>query len=203
MTHPLRPPCETKDGGRDGAASCSKGRRPFVLASAVLGSSMVFIDGSALSVAIPALREAGLTVTVADDATTNRLRNSNLVDVRGIVGVDGELAVTRLLDNGEPYTGSVHLVSGEIAEDVSTYLGVSEQIPNAVLLAIAAGVKIGADPMGGAAVHYWGEIGERHGLDLTVVNPLVDPTWRFMTLDWDEKIRMDPSSPSAMARAMV
>ncbi len=62
-----------------------------------------------------------------------------------------------------------------------------------------AGVRIGADPLGGAAVHYWGEIGERHGLDLTVVNPLVDPTWRFMTLDWDEKIRMDCSSPSAMA----
>lgn len=58
------------------------------------------------------------------------------LDVRGIVGVDGELAVTRLLDNGEPYTGSVHLVSGEIAEDVSQYLGVSEQIPNAVLLGV-------------------------------------------------------------------
>ena len=51
----------------------------------------------------------------------------------------------------------------------------------------------------GRAVAYWGEIGERHGLDLTVVNPLVDATWRFMTLDWDEKIRMDCSSPSAMA----
>ena len=62
-----------------------------------------------------------------------------------------------------------------------------------------AGVRIGADPMGGAAVHYWGEIADRHGLDLTVVNPLVDPTWRFMTLDWDGKIRMDCSSPSAMA----
>jgi phosphoglucomutase len=61
------------------------------------------------------------------------------------------------------------------------------------------GVRIGADPLGGASVHYWGEIAERHGLDLTVVNPLVDPTWRFMTLDWDEKIRMDCSSPSAMA----
>lgn len=58
------------------------------------------------------------------------------LDVRGIVGTDGELAVTRLLDNGEPYTGSVQLVSGEIAEDVSTYLGVSEQIPNAVLLGV-------------------------------------------------------------------
>jgi phosphoglucomutase len=63
----------------------------------------------------------------------------------------------------------------------------------------AAGVRIGADPLGGASVHYWGEIADRHRLDLTVVNPLVDPTWRFMTLDWDGKIRMDCSSPHAMA----
>ncbi|WP_413355000.1 phosphoglucomutase (alpha-D-glucose-1,6-bisphosphate-dependent) [Microbacterium sp. 1P06AB] len=62
-----------------------------------------------------------------------------------------------------------------------------------------AGVRIGADPLGGASVEYWALIGERYGLDLTVVNPEVDPTWKFMTLDWDEKIRMDPSSPSAMA----
>ncbi|MEO5662008.1 MAG: phosphoglucomutase, alpha-D-glucose phosphate-specific, partial [Nocardioides sp.] len=62
-----------------------------------------------------------------------------------------------------------------------------------------AGIQIGADPLGGASVDYWGAIAERHGLDLTVVNPLVDPTFRFMTLDWDEKIRMDCSSPSAMA----
>ena len=63
----------------------------------------------------------------------------------------------------------------------------------------AAGVRIGADPLGGASVAYWEEIAERFGLDLTVVNPLVDPTWRFMTLDWDGKIRMDCSSPYAMA----
>ncbi|WP_345202793.1 phosphoglucomutase (alpha-D-glucose-1,6-bisphosphate-dependent) [Fodinibacter luteus] len=63
----------------------------------------------------------------------------------------------------------------------------------------SAGVRIGADPLGGAAVDYWGAIAERHRLDLTVVNPLVDATWRFMTLDWDGKIRMDCSSPSAMA----
>jgi len=62
-----------------------------------------------------------------------------------------------------------------------------------------AGVRIGADPLGGASVDYWGAIAERHGLDLTVVNPEVDPTWRFMTLDWDAKIRMDCSSPYAMA----
>ena len=63
----------------------------------------------------------------------------------------------------------------------------------------AAGVRIGADPLGGASVDYWGAIAERHRLDLTVVNPLVDPTWRFMTLDWDGKIRMDCSSADAMA----
>jgi phosphoglucomutase len=62
-----------------------------------------------------------------------------------------------------------------------------------------AGIRIGADPLGGASVAYWSEIGERYGLDLTVVNPEVDPTFRFMTLDWDGKIRMDCSSPYAMA----
>ncbi|WP_067817414.1 phosphoglucomutase (alpha-D-glucose-1,6-bisphosphate-dependent) [Actinomadura kijaniata] len=63
----------------------------------------------------------------------------------------------------------------------------------------SAGVRIGADPLGGASVAYWAEIAERHRLDLTVVTPEVDPTWRFMTLDWDGKIRMDCSSPHAMA----
>jgi phosphoglucomutase len=62
-----------------------------------------------------------------------------------------------------------------------------------------AGVRIGADPLGGASVAYWGAIGERYGLDLTVVNPDVDPQFGFMTLDWDGKIRMDCSSPYAMA----
>ena len=62
-----------------------------------------------------------------------------------------------------------------------------------------AGVRIGADPLGGAAVDYWAAIAREHGLDLTVVNPEVDPAWSFMTLDWDGKIRMDCSSPDAMA----
>ncbi len=81
---------------------------------------------------------------------------------------------------------------------LATYVA---DLPNVIDLAAikSAGVRIGADPLGGAAVDYWGAIGERHGLDLTVVNPLVDATWRFMTLDWDGKIRMDCSSPSAMA----
>jgi phosphoglucomutase len=72
-------------------------------------------------------------------------------------------------------------------------------LPSVVNVAAARSVKIGADPLGGASVAYWGEIASQYGLDLTVVNPLVDETFRFMTLDWDGKIRMDCSSPYAMA----
>ncbi|MDT5011439.1 MAG: phosphoglucomutase [Mycobacterium sp.] len=76
-----------------------------------------------------------------------------------------------------------------------------EDLPNVVdIHAIRAQeIRIGADPLGGASVDYWGAIGERYDLQLTVVNPLVDATWRFMTLDTDGKIRMDCSSPNAMA----
>jgi phosphoglucomutase len=63
----------------------------------------------------------------------------------------------------------------------------------------ASGLRMGADPMGGASVQYWQYLAETTKLDLTVVNPVVDPTWRFMTLDHDGKIRMDSSSPNAMA----
>ena len=63
----------------------------------------------------------------------------------------------------------------------------------------ASGLRLGVDPLGGASVHYWAAIGERYGLDLTVVNEAVDPTFGFMTVDWDGRIRMDPSSPYAMA----
>lgn len=62
-----------------------------------------------------------------------------------------------------------------------------------------AGIRIGADPLGGASVNYWGAIAERFNLDLTVVNPEVDRQFGFMTLDWDGKIRMDCSSPNSMA----
>ncbi|MUL46496.1 alpha-D-glucose phosphate-specific phosphoglucomutase [Mycobacterium sp. CBMA293] len=90
------------------------------------------------------------------------------------------------------------LGSAERHDYLNAYI---EDLPNVVdLHAIRAeGVKIGADPLGGASVDYWAAIAERHQLDLTVVNPLVDATWRFMTLDTDGKIRMDCSSPNAMA----
>src|SRR5208282_874659 len=61
-------------------------------------------------------------------------------------------------------------------------------------------LRLGVDPLGGAGVHYWGRIAERYGLNLTVVNEVVDPTFRFMTVDWDGQIRMDPSSSYAMQR---
>src|SRR5580692_10005150 len=64
----------------------------------------------------------------------------------------------------------------------------------------AAGLSIGIDPLGGAGVHYWGRIAERYGLNLTVVNEAVDPQFAFMSVDWDGKIRMDPSSAYAMQR---
>ncbi|WP_347755861.1 phosphoglucomutase (alpha-D-glucose-1,6-bisphosphate-dependent) [Agrococcus sp. ProA11] len=67
----------------------------------------------------------------------------------------------------------------------------------------ASGIRIGADPLGGASVEYYGAIAEHYGIDLTVTNPLVDATWAFMTLDWDEKIRMDCSSPNAMASVLA
>jgi phosphoglucomutase len=63
-----------------------------------------------------------------------------------------------------------------------------------------ATIRLGVDPLGGAGVHYWEPIAERYGLNLTVVNKAVDPTFRFMTVDWDGQIRMDPSSPYAMER---
>ena len=76
-----------------------------------------------------------------------------------------------------------------------------DDLPSAVDLDAvrSTGLRIGADPLGGASVAYWAAIAERHGLNLEVVNPLVDATFRFMTLDWDGKIRMDCSSPNAMA----
>jgi phosphoglucomutase len=81
---------------------------------------------------------------------------------------------------------------------LAAYVSVLDQVVDLDLIK-AAGVRIGADPLGGASVAYWGEIASHYGLDLTVVNTEVDPTFRFMTLDYDGKIRMDCSSPYAMA----
>ncbi len=78
----------------------------------------------------------------------------------------------------------------------------TRNLGNVIDMDVIRGAKInlGVDPLGGAGVHYWGPIAERYGLNLTVVNEAVDPTFRFMTVDWDGQIRMDPSSPYAMER---
>ncbi|WP_431835505.1 phosphoglucomutase (alpha-D-glucose-1,6-bisphosphate-dependent) [Cellulomonas sp. Y8] len=125
----------------------------------------------------PAGSEA--TTWIADRA--NKLLASG-VDRVPRVGVDAALAAD---------TTRKHDFLGAYVDDLTHVLDL-----DAIR---SAGVRIGADPLGGASVEYWGAIAERYGLDLTVVNPRVDPQWSFMTLDWDGKIRMDCSSPSAMA----
>ncbi|WP_030340623.1 phosphoglucomutase (alpha-D-glucose-1,6-bisphosphate-dependent) [Streptomyces sp. NRRL S-1022] len=97
-----------------------------------------------------------------------------------------------------PYTRALAADTTRRYDFLGTYVG---DLPGVLDLDAvrAAGVRIGADPLGGASVAYWGRIAEQHGIDLTVVNPHTDPTWRFMTLDWDGQIRMDCSSPYAMA----
>jgi len=109
-----------------------------------------------------------------------------------------------LLEDGLRGVRRMPIARARTAEGIGSYDFLQhyvEDLPSVLDLdAIrSSGLHIGADPMGGASVDYWGAIGERHHLNLTVVNPTVDPQWAFMTLDWDEKIRMDCSSPSAMA----
>ncbi|QCQ99802.1 phosphoglucomutase (alpha-D-glucose-1,6-bisphosphate-dependent) [Brevundimonas sp. SGAir0440] len=122
---------------------------------------------------------AGGEATSAIAARANQLIEGGLTEVRRI-----------------PFARA-HAAAGRF-DYLSAYI---DDLPNVLDLdAIRnAGVRIGADPLGGAAVAYWGEIAERHRLDLTVVNDAVDPRWAFMPLDADGKIRMDCSSPSAMA----
>jgi len=120
-------------------------------------------------------------------ATTWIQDRANALITGGLKGVQ-RLPYTRALDAAT--TGRYDFL-GRYVEDLPAVLDL-----DAVR---SAGVRIGADPLGGASVDYWGRIAEQHRLDLTVVNPYTDPTWRFMTLDWDGRIRMDCSSPYAMA----
>jgi phosphoglucomutase len=124
---------------------------------------------------------AGTDITRDIQDRANELLGSGLTSVRRI-----------------PYARAVAAETTGKFDFLGSYVAALDKV-----VAMAAikdgGVRVGADPLGGASVAYWGEIGERYGLDLTVVNPDVDPTFRFMTLDWDGKIRMDCSSPYAMA----
>ena len=97
-----------------------------------------------------------------------------------------------------PYERARKAPSTHLHDYIRPYVA---DLGNAVDMALikSSGVKIGIDPLGGAAVHYWQPIIEHYGINATIVNEAVDPTFRFMTADWDGKIRMDCSSPFAMA----
>jgi phosphoglucomutase len=124
---------------------------------------------------------AGTDITREIQDRANELLSSGLKAVRRI-----------------PYAQAVAADTTGKFDFLDSYVSALDQVVGMAAIR-SAGVRIGADPLGGASVAYWGAIGERYGLDLTVVNPQVDPTFRFMTLDWDGKIRMDCSSPYAMA----
>jgi phosphoglucomutase len=124
---------------------------------------------------------AGTDITKVVQDRANELLSAGLTGVRRI-----------------PYARALAADATGPFDFLGSYVAALDGVVDLAAIA-ASGVRIGADPLGGASVAYWGEIGERYGLDLTVVNPNVDPTFGFMTLDWDGKIRMDCSSPFAMA----
>ncbi len=109
-----------------------------------------------------------------------------------VILADGLRTVTRI-----PYDRACHAASTHRHDYIDSYVSDLASVVNMEAIR-GAGVRIGVDPLGGAGVHYWGPIVERYGISVNVVNDAVDPTFRFMTVDWDGKIRMDCSSPYAM-----
>lgn len=101
--------------------------------------------------------------------------------------------------NRIPYEQALHAATTQRHDFLSSYVNDLGSILDLDLIR-SSGLRLGVDPLGGAGVHYWPRIAEQYGLDLTVVSTTVDPTFRFMTVDWDGQIRMDPSSPYAMNR---
>ncbi|MBH0052994.1 alpha-D-glucose phosphate-specific phosphoglucomutase [Salinibacterium sp. SWN139] len=119
-----------------------------------------------------------------------------IADRANTIIADGNTAVKHVGDAGAENTAAgSYDFRGRYVDDLENIIDI-----DAIR---TAGIRIGADPLGGASVNYWKLIAEKYDLNLTVVNPDVDPTWAFMTLDWDGKIRMDPSSKSAMASVVA
>jgi phosphoglucomutase len=125
---------------------------------------------------------AGTDVTNWIEAKANEFLANDLRDVKRI-----------------SFEKALHASTTHRHDYLNTYIA---DLGNVIDMDAVRGAKIslGVDPLGGAGVHYWGPIAERYGLNLKVVNEAVDPTFRFMTVDWDGQIRMDPSSPYAMQR---
>ena len=125
---------------------------------------------------------AGQDITGWIEAAANRSLETRLESVKRISHAKAlQAATTHRHDFLEAYVGDLgHVIDMKVIRD--------------------AKIRMGVDPLGGAGVHYWARIAERYRLDLTVASEVVDPTFRFMTLDWDGQIRMDPSSPYAVQR---
>jgi phosphoglucomutase len=123
---------------------------------------------------------AGSDVTGMIEADANRQLVGGLAEVRRI-----------------PYSQALQASTTHRHDFLNAYV---DDLANAIDLSLIrnAGIRLGVDPLGGAGLHYWGKIAERYKLNLTVTNQQVDPTFRFMSVDWDGRIRMDPSSPYAM-----
>ncbi len=128
---------------------------------------------------------AGSDITTPIEQAANRLLEARLAGVRRLTEAQALRAPTT---HRHDYLGAYVADLGSVI-DFEVIAG--------------AKVRMGVDPLGGAGVHYWSRIAERYGIDLTVVSEAVDPTFRFMTLDWDGRIRMDPSSPYAMQRLLA
>ena len=120
-------------------------------------------------------------------------------DVTGWIEARANVFLKNNLDNVQriSFQKALHATTTHKHDYLNTYVSDLDNIIDMDAIR-GANIRIGVDPLGGAGVHYWEPIAERYGLNLTVVNDTVDPTFRFMTVDWDGRIRMDPSSPYAM-----
>jgi phosphoglucomutase len=125
---------------------------------------------------------AGSDVTGYIQARANQLLEANLDGVKRIL-----------------YSKALRASTTETHDFIAEYVKDLSQVIDFDVIR-GAKLNLGVDPLGGAGVHYWGPIRDLYGLNLTIVSDTVDPTFRFMTLDWDGRIRMDPSSPYAMRR---
>ncbi|MEP7298226.1 MAG: phosphoglucomutase (alpha-D-glucose-1,6-bisphosphate-dependent) [Burkholderiales bacterium] len=125
---------------------------------------------------------AGGDITAGIEADANRFLEAALVGVRRV-----------------PYAQALRAKTTHRHDFLGAYVADLDSVIDFDVIR-GAKIRIGVDPLGGAGVHYWARIAEQHRLDLTVVSEVVDPTFSFMTVDWDGQIRMDPSSPYAMQR---
>jgi phosphoglucomutase len=123
---------------------------------------------------------AGEDVTGVIETEANRLLTAGLAEVKRV-----------------PYEKALHASTARRHDFLGSYVDDLGSVIDMPLIH-SSGIRLGVDPLGGAGVHYWGRIAERYGLNLTITNQQVDPTFRFMSVDWDGRVRMDPSSPYAM-----